>query len=186
MKRYLLIILSLLACVFSTSFAANIVSVQIEGNWLVIGTPGAVVLWTGTVWSPIEYQFTWDNYFRIRDLRWLETWHYTTIQCDWLYREWWNEVITWVFFKTTTGILLWGLENDTDINPELQQWIWLDITEPQLYFYRENGWHNWWVTNVYIDYPVITVMIPEWTTPGVYRWKITYTLYDMSFDLDWV
>lgn len=183
MKRYGLIILSLLACIFATSFADNIVSVQISGNWLVIGTPGAVSL--GTIsnwWGTLSHTFSWDEYFWIRDLRWFYTWHYTTIQCDWLYQAGWNWVITWVLFKSTAGTLLWWLANGTTINSALQQWDGADITEPKLYFYRNDGWHSGWVTNIYIDYPTISVTVPAGTPAWTYRWAITYTLYDTSFN----
>ena len=182
MKKYLLIVLALLACIFATSSADNTVSVQILWNWLVIGTPGAVSTWViSNWWGQLPYNFTWDNYFWIRDLRGGYTWHYTTIQCDWLYQYGWNWIITWVLFKSTAGILLWGLANDTAINPALQQWNWADITEPQLYFYRNDWWNNSGVTNIYIDRPTITVVVPAGTTPWIYKWRITYTLYDTSF-----
>jgi len=181
MKKYLLIVLSLLACAFSTSFAANLVSVQINWNWLVIGTPWAVKLWTVAAWNDLSYSFEWENYFWIRDLRWNEQWHYTTIQCDWLYQEWWDWVITGVMLRSTEWILLWWLANGTHINQFLQDGDWLDITEPQLYFYRNNWWHNSGVTNIYVDYPTLKISVPESVDTGTYRWRITYTLYDTSF-----
>lgn len=184
MKKYILSILLLLAIVSTYVFAnvSSLVSVQISWNWLVIGTPGAVSLWTiSNAWGPLDYTFSWDNFFWIRDLRWRSQWHYTTIQCDGLYQQWWDWVITWVLFKATSWTLFGWLANDTAINPELQQGSWADITEPKLYFYRNNSWHNWWVTNRYIDYPTITVIVPSGITAWTYRWKITYTLYDMDF-----
>lgn len=182
MKKYWLIVLSLLACFFSTSFASNMVSVQIVWNWLVIGTPWAVHVWTLSAWNSWSYTFSWPNFFWIRDLRWLSQWHYTTIQCDGLYRVWWDWVITGVMLKATAWQLSWWLANQTKINAALQSWEWLDITEPVLYFYRNDGWHNSGVTNRYIDYPTITVNVPSWTPSGTYKWRITYTLYDMNFD----
>jgi hypothetical protein len=181
MKKYWLIVLSLLACVFATSFADNIVSVQVVWNWLVIGTPEAVTLGTVTAGNSTWYTFQWDKFFWIRDLRWAENWHYTTIQCDWLYQSGWNWLITWVMLKSTEWILYWWLANGTAINPLLRQWSWADITEPQLYFYRNNNEHSGWVTNIYIDRPTITVVVPAGTPAWIYKWRITYTLYDTSF-----
>ena len=181
MKKYFLIALSLLACIFATSFADNTVSVQILWNWLVIGTPWSVNLWTINAWSDRSYTFTWENFYWIRDLRWYYTWHYTTIQCDGLYQTNWSNIITWVRLHSTQWILSWWLPNQTTINQALQDSNWLDITEPQLYFYRNDWWHSWWVTNLYIDYPTITISVPSGTPSWTYRWRITYTLYDMSF-----
>lgn len=181
MKKYWLIILSLLFCLFATSFADNIVSVQVRWNGLVIGTPWAVKLWTVTAWSDVPYVFEWDNFFWIRDLRWNEQWHYTTIQCDWLYQGSWDGVITGVMLRSTAWTLLWWLANGTHINQLLQEWDWLDITEPVLYFYRNDGEHSGGVTNIYIDRPTLKIPVPLSTPEWIYRWKITYTLYDMSF-----
>ena len=181
MKKYWLIILSFLFCLVTTSFADNIISVQISGNWLVIGTPWAVKLWAVVRWTGIEYKFEWENYFWIRDLRWYEQWHYTTIQCDWLYQEWWNWVITGIMLKSTEWILKWWIGNGTKINELLQHEDWLDITEPVLYFYRNEGEHNGGVTNIYVDNPVLKIFVSESVDTGTYRWKITYTLYDTNF-----
>lgn len=184
MKKYILSILLLFAIVSTYVFAnvSSLVSVQVSGNWLVIGTPWAVNLWTFAPWEMKTYTFSWANFFWIRDLRWLSQWHYTTIQCDGLYRVWWGWVITGVMLKTTAWELSWWLANQTKINLALQQWEWLDITEPKLYFYRNDGWHNGGVTNRYIDYPTITVYVPSWTPSWTYKWRITYTLYDTSFN----
>lgn len=180
MKKYLLIALSLLACFFSTSFAVNnTVSIKLLWNGLVIGTPWAVNLWTANPWQDITYTFSWNNYFWIRDLRWLSQWHYTTIQCDWLYSTDWAYIITWVIFKAGELILSWWLANETKIDNEL--FGWLDITEPKLYFYRNDNWHSSGVTNRYINYPTIIVPLPQNVQTWIYRWKITYTLYDTSF-----
>lgn len=182
-KKYLSVIFVSLFCMISSTFAINQVSVEIKGKWLIIWTPNAVTINLGdvSVGSTATYTFTDD--FWIKDLRWTPQWHYTTIQCNWLFQQNWDWVITWVMYKATAWTLLWWQPNQTSINADLQIWEGLDITQPKLYFYRVDWWHNGGVLNTYWDRPTIKISIPEWTPTWSYKGKITYTLYDMPFSI---
>ncbi len=156
------------------------ISIRIHWQWIIIWTPNNLDLWTITSWSIVEVSF-WDHFW-IEDLRWSNTGHYTTMQCDGLYGEW---AAAWVVI---TGVqlswanverLLW-LENDTLIYSNLVSWT--DITSPQLYLYRNNNISNGWVWNKYWNKPSIRITVPDDVPVGTYKGKITYTLYDYWID----
>ena len=187
MNKNKMVLIGVLCLCFVWSFVfwsiSPEVTLKIVWRWLIIGTPDAVSvsLWDVQAGSSVSYTFT-DNFW-IKDLRWINQGHYTTIQCDWLFQEWWTWAITWVMLKSTVWSLLWWQANQTSINAELQSGDGLDITQPKLYFYRVNSWHNGGVLNTYWDKPTIKISIPEWTPTWTYKWKITYTLYDMPFSM---
>ena len=154
------------------------ISISISSLWLVIGTPASVSL---TVSQGNIAQYAFSEPFWIKDLRGRSTWHYTTIQLNWLYQSWWNWVITWITLSDTSwAVLSWWRGNWTQINPAMTGSNWVDITNPVLYFYRANNSNNGWVVNKYISTPTLhinTIWAPAWT----YRWNIVFTLYDMGY-----
>lgn len=184
-RKFGLMLLAIFACLFTTSFADNIVSVEIKWKGLIIWTPAAktIQLWEVAAWTSVQYTF--DDPFWIKDLRWRDAGHYTTIQCNGLFHTEWHGSLTWVKLQTTTWHLASGLPNQTKINSELQVEWWLDITEPKLYFYRVDGGNSWWVVNKYVDYPTVIINIPEWASTWAYKWRIVYTLYDLGFNASW-
>ena len=87
-KKIGVIVILCLCFVWSLTFwsLSPEVKLQIVWRWLIIGTPDAVSvsLWDVQAGSSVSYTFT-DNFW-IKDLRWINQGHYTTIQCNWLFR----------------------------------------------------------------------------------------------------
>ena len=167
---FIVVILFFFGSLMAIDFTKYEVSILWKG--VIIGTPYNLNIWNVSTWSEIIYAFT--GYFWIEDLRWTDTWHYTTIQLDWLYGPS-NSVITWVELKYTNLELLNGSENSTLINTDASNW--LDITTPKLFFYRNDFLSNWAI-NKYGTKPSIKITVPDDAQAGIYRWKIIYTLYD--------
>lgn len=155
----------------------SLVSVEVLSAWLIIWTPENLNIWSVSPWNDKEVNFT--DYFWIEDLRWTNTGHYTTIQCDWLYGPS-DAIITWVQLSWATVDMIAGKPNNTLIYSNLSSRT--DVTEPKLYLYRNNNVSNNWAINRYWNKPAIKITVPSWVPAGSYKWKITYTLYDMSFN----
>jgi hypothetical protein len=153
------------------------VSITLSARWLFVWTPANLNLWSVSPGGTVEVNF--DDYFWVEDLRWTSTGHYTTIQCDGLY---WsnNYIITGVQLSWINVEMIAGISNSTLIYSNLNSRT--DITQPQLYLYRNNSSSNNWVINRYGNKPSIRVFVPEYAPVGTYKWKITYTLYDMAFN----
>jgi hypothetical protein len=178
-KKFFLFILLPVFVLFSFVLAQYTQEVQVQIFWkgLVIWTPSNISLGTVTAWSTVEKTF--DDYFWVEDLRWVNTWYYTTVQCDGLY---WpdNFIITGVQLSWNLVELLQWNGNQTDIYSNLDSWT--DITTPQLYFYKNDNVPLNYHGNKYWNKPSIRISIPNNAPAGTYRWKITYTLYDRSFN----
>lgn len=180
--KYLIFILSVISVFFAITFSADdaLLKVELSGNWLIIWTPWNLNLGTVIPWNTIEVNFS--DYFWIEDLRWTSTGHYTTIQCDGLFgpNGSTGTVITWVQMSWALVELVAWVANNTLVYSNLTSWT--DITEPQLYFYRnENTTNPGWV-NRYGNKPAIKISVPSDISSWNYKWKITYTLYDMAFN----
>lgn len=154
-------------------------SLDIQWQWLIIWTPSNLDLGTISAGSTIESNFL--DYFWIEDLRWTNTGHYTTIQCDGLYGPdgATSTVITGVELSGAVIEKIWGKDNQTLIYSNLSSRT--DITSPQLYLYRNDSVSNNGAINKYWNKPSIKITVPTWTPAGTYKGKITYTLYDMPF-----
>lgn len=145
---------------------------------LVIWTPANLNLGSVLPWNQVEKTF--DDYFWVEDLRGSDIGYYTTIQCDGLYGPD-NFVITWIQLLWNSIEFLAWVENQTLLYSNLSSWT--DITQPQLYFYKIDNTPLNYHINKYWNKPSIRAFIPNDAPAGDYKWKITYTLYDMSFDL---
>jgi hypothetical protein len=177
-KSFLFVFLSLFALVW-ISLAQIQKEVHVEISWLglVIWTPSNISLGSVSAWTTVEKTF--NNYFWVEDLRWVNTWYYTTIQCDGLY--WPNDfVITGVQLLWNSLDLIQWIGNQTDMFSNLSSWT--DITIPQLYFYKKDNMPWNYNGNKYWSKPSIKVSVPNNAPAGTYKWKITYTLYDRSFE----
>lgn len=163
--------------IFAQSNSQWTLSLAILWDGLIIGTPANISL--GSVNPGGTVETTFDDYFWIEDLRWTSTGHYTTIQCDGLYGPG-GYVITGVQMIWSLVDLIRGLSNQTKIYSNLS--TRKDITIPQLYLYRNNNWTDPGFMNRYWNKPSIRVSVPSNAPVGSYKWKITYTLYDMSFN----
>lgn len=141
------------------------------------GTPNNVNLWMPIASlsdQEISGQFTDD--FRVEDLEWYITGHYTTIQCDGVYGSAWNK-LTWVYLKAD------------DTNPTLVQWIsgnvfisnelttYTSILNPVTYIYKSTNSNNLWIWNKYWDTPWLKIAIPGWTPSGTYSGTIVFSFY---------
>ena len=141
------------------------------------GTPDNVNLWTPTTSATdqeISGQFS--DYFRIEDLQWYSTWHYTTIQCDGIYGSAGNR-LTGVYLKAgnpTPTKILWTIGN---------VYIWLELTNytniltPVTYLYKPTDISNLGIANKYWDKPWLKIFIPGWTPPGMYSGTIVFSFY---------
>lgn len=176
--KYFIIWIVILCFYFFLVFASedSLLTVELSSRWLIIWTPANLSLWSVTPWSTIETNFS--DYFWVEDLRWTNTWHYTTIQCDGLYGPS-GAMITGVELSGAVVDLVAWLANNTLIYSNLINWT--DITEPKLYLYRNNDISNGWKINRYGNKPAIKVTVPSDVPAGSYKGKITYTLYDMPF-----
>lgn len=177
MKLYRKLIV-LIASIITLCTVANAIDiiVNVRWQWLIIWTPANIQL--GSFSNSKTVDFT--DYFWIEDLRWYDSWHYTTIQ--WLL--YWSDgnIISGasVEFKTNSEniILIWGIQDDTDFNRNLVNYT--DITDPKLLFYRNDKQNNIWYLNRYGFKPSVKVTLPSGAPSGPYKLKLTYTLYDMS------
>ena len=128
-KSFLFVFLSLFALVW-ISLAQIQKEVHVEISWLglVIWTPSNISLGSVSAWTTVEKTF--NNYFWVEDLRWVNTWYYTTIQCDGLY---WpdNFIITGVQLSWNLVELLQWNGNQTDIYSNLDSWT--DITSTTIF-----------------------------------------------------
>lgn len=175
--KFVLLVFSCLFLVWLVLAVDSKVSVTLYTRWLFIWTPANLALWSVIPWNTIEVDF--PDYFWIEDLRWTSTGHYTTIQCDGLYGPG-GAIITWVQLSWANVDMIAGKPNETLIYSNLNTWT--DITQPQLYLYRNNSVSNNGAINIYGNKPAIKINVPLGIPSGHYKWKITYTLYDMWFD----
>ncbi len=178
MKKYFLFILFVsffwISFVFSQS---KEVSVKVFSLGLVIWTPANLNLWSVIPWNTIEVSFS--DYFWVEDLRGSNTGYYTTIQCDGFYGPN-NYVITGVQILWDLVELVAWIDNHTLIYSNLNTWT--DITIPKMYLYKnDNSMWNYY-GNKYGNKPSVRVSVPIDAPAGTYKGKITYTLYDMSFN----
>ncbi len=178
MKYLFIFVCFLFWCWFVFSNTQKI-SVVLNWQWLIIWTPANLDL--GTVSSGDIKEINFLEPFWIEDLRWTNTGHYTTIQCDGLYgpNTLTSTVITGVQLSGAVVEKIWWKDNDTLVYSALSSFT--DITTPQLYLYRNDSVSNNGAINRYGNKPTIKITVPSWTPAGTYKWKITYTLYDMPF-----
>ena len=128
----------------------------------------------------------WANSFWVEDMKWLESWYYTTIQVTDLAWTVAGHTISAsnVSLKTENAIpsyISWATVNDSQVI--FWEWIksWHSGSWAVNYFMRENtstanAWRVWkWWDNLQIK-----VNIPAHTPYDTYRWTITYTLYDLD------
>lgn len=167
-------------CLFLAWFvfwASSKISINLNSRWLIIWTPENLNIWIANPGTTIERNFSTN--FWIRDLRWTDTGHYTTIQCDGLY---WPDdaVITWVQLSWSNVELMAGKPNDTYVYSNLNTWT--DITTPKLFLYRNNVVSGGAINKFWIK-PSIKINVPIDVPVGMYKWKITYTLYDYGVDI---
>lgn len=159
-------------------FGADIqLSFEIKWLWIRHWTPNNINLWTIQYSNQLQ-DITWkfSDYFWVEDLMWLKTWHYTTIQCDWLYGPTWS-IITWIYFKVENVVptkIMWKTW-EVYISDDLIDYK--SIYEPLVYIYKINSVLNWWKANKYWDMPYVKVVIPPYTTPWTYNWTIIFSLY---------
>lgn len=183
-KKYVLFVLGwiLLCLISSIIYRANAadadITLQVVGLGIRHWTPDNLAIWT-VMMSPndqeIDQQFTTG--FRVEDLEWLITGHYTTIQCEGVYGP--NmTILTWIELKAgsaTPSLLMGTTGNNVYINPDLSQYI--NITDPITYFYKETNPNNKGLLNKYGDKPWIKILIPSSAPAGVYSGTIVFSFY---------
>ena len=122
----------------------------------------------------IMLQFT--SGFWVEDLMWLASWHYTTIQCNWLRDGNWS-IITWIYLQAwyiNPTKILWNTWNVL-ISSDLI--TYKSIYNPLVYIYKPTNPINIWKANRYEDIPTLKIVVPANTTAGTYSWTIVFSLY---------
>ena len=152
-------------------------SLEIVGFGVRHGTPNNVNLWSPTS-SPSDQEISgqFNNYFRIEDLQWDITGHYTTIQCDGVHGSAGN-TLTGVYLKAgnmTPTKILWATGN-VHIGAELSNYV--SIINPVTYLYKPTDISNAWTANKYWDIPRLKIFIPGWTPWGTYSGTIVFSFY---------
>ena len=163
----------------------------------------SILKWTLTIWTEtwnlnlwevnvsnnnqtLSWSF-WTNSFWVEDMKWVESWYYTTISVTDLTWSVATHVIpaTNVSLKTAwdaPNYISWSSVSESLVvfGDNIKSWH-SNWTAPVTYFHRENtpsslAWRvgKWW------DNLQIKVNIPAHTPSDIYRWTITYTLYDMD------
>lgn len=179
------IVISMLLILFSstiyTTFAAieqGSISFEITGLWLRHGTPENFSF--GTIASSLSDQYISGQFtepFRIEDLQWYITGHYTTIQCDGVYNQ--NGYrLTWVELKAgnnTPELLAWMIWSNVKISSILYNYT--NIIEPVTYIYKETNINNLWTVNKYWDKPRLKILIPPTAPEGIYSGQIVFSFY---------
>jgi len=157
--------------------------------------------WTLTIWTTTwnlnlwevnvsnnAQELSWsfgENSFWVEDMKWVETWYYTTISVTDLTWTVASHVISAnnVYLKTAwnePSYISWAIVSDSKVvfSNDIKLWH-NNWAEPVTYFNRQNtpsnlAWRVWkWWDNLQIK-----VNIPAHTPFDTYRWIITYTLYD--------
>ncbi len=152
-------------------------NLEIKGSGIRHGTPNNVNLGTPTTSSTDqEISGPFDGYFRVEDLQWDMTGHYTTIQCDGVYGSAGNR-LTWVYLKagTATPVRLLWVTGNVHINPALQDYV--SIITPVTYLYKPTDSAYIGYINKYWNIPRLKIFIPWWTPPGTYSGTIVFSLY---------
>lgn len=182
-KRYRAFRISWIALLLASSLCYHAyavqgtISLEIIGKGIRHGTPDSVNLWvlsTSTGDQEISGQFT--GYFRVEDLEWYTTGHYTTIQCDGVHGPS-GYTLTWVYLKAEniTPTLIQGATG----NVHIASWFsnFTSILNPMTYIYKPTAAGNLWYTNRYGDKPRLKILIPGYAPPGTYSGTIVFSFY---------
>lgn len=161
----------------SASTVNWLLTLNIVGLGIRHGTPNNINLWIPlTSSSDQEISGQFDGAFRVEDLLWLMTGHYTTIQCDgvrWLL----GNILTWVYLKAGNSdptLLLW-LSGNVRIGTSLLDYT--SIISPVTYIYKPTDSANLWLANKYWDIPWLKILIPGDTPAGTYSGTIVFSFY---------
>ena len=158
--------------------------------------------WTLTIWTEIWNLNLWEvnvsnntqelswsfgtNSFWVEDMKWIESWYYTTISVTDLIWSVAGHVISAdnVLLKTAwnePNYISWALVNESKVVFWNGIKVWHSGSWQVNYFQRLNtssseAWRLWkWWDNLQVK-----VNIPAHTPSDTYRWTITYTLYDLD------
>lgn len=181
MKKYFKIIVLLVFVVSFLYWIWSSVSTRLtftlNSLWVIIWTPDNLDIWSVNTWTFVNKYFS--GYFWVKDLRWSNTGHYTTIQMNGLFGPN-NSVITGIKLFANSPVLIEWQANNAQLNSIFNDWV--DITDPVLFFYKNDNMNNWYL-NKYWVIPSIRIWVPNDVSPWNYKWKITYTLYDYWVDI---
>ena len=160
----------------------------------------SVLKWTLTIWTEITNLNLWEvnvsnsaqelswsfwvNSFWVEDMKWVESWFYTTISVTDLTWSVATHVISAnnVYLKTawsTPSNISWATASEAKVVFGNAITSWHNGSWQVNYFQRLNtstaeAWRVWkWWDNLQVK-----VTIPAHTPYDTYRWTITYTLYD--------
>ena len=162
----------------------------------------SIIKWTLTIWTKtwnlnlwqvnvsnsaqeLSWSFGADSFW-IEDMKWAESWYYTTISVTDLTWTVATHVISAdnVYLKTaweTPSYISWATVSDSKVVFSSAIKSRHNWSTPVYYFHRLNtaasdAWRIWkWWDNLQIK-----VTIPAHTPSDTYRWTITYTLIDLD------
>jgi len=122
----------------------------------------------------VEQEF--NDYFRVEDPMWANSWYYTTISISDL--SWNYDLISkdTIYLKWTWITLLsWTYNSRVSINSGLENYqsIWSPIT-----YIKRDPETNYWVTGRYWNKPWLRFDIPAYIRIDEYNATLTYTLYE--------
>lgn len=176
-KKIILFFVLLIWLSFFVLWADLQLNLEIKWIWIRHWTPTNLNLWT-IQYSNQEQEITWKfiDYFWLEDRMGLSTWHYTTIQCNWLYWPTWS-TITWIYMKAWNINPLRILWNTWNVLIYNNLTGYQSIYNPLVYIYKATDNVNAWKANKYWDNPYIKIIIPPYTSPWTYNWTIVFSLY---------
>ena len=187
---------SIYTCEASSFIALGIPPVEVQINL-------SILKWILTIWvetwnlnlwqvnvSNSAQELSWSfgaNSFWVEDMKWVESWYYTTVSVTDLTWSVASHVIPAnnIYLKTAwnePSYISWATVSDSKVvfSNDIKSWH-NNLAEPVTYFNRQNtataeAWRVWkWWDNLQIK-----VNIPAHTPYDTYRWTITYTLYDLD------
>ncbi len=166
---------------------ATNVRVEVVGGLISIGSVDSFDLWSIIVsWSEtvLEKAFSWDNnqYFWVKDLKWADQGYYTTVQSTDLVNIWHSgtfipaenlslkvadRTITTIQGRENPRVTLWPRISDE----------YVSLAEPLTLIVRPS-WTNVGNIGKYGISPILQLVIPAFQSPGEYRGKISFTIFD--------
>lgn len=179
---FLWILIVLLWWTLFSAIAQNIeqwsLTLEIKGMGIRHGTPENLYLWN--IVSSLSDQYIsghFTDYFRVEDIEWYITGHYTTIQCDGVYGP--NGfILTGVDLmagNSSPELIMWATGPNVSINSVLSSYT--SILEPITYIYKNTASNNAGIVNRYGDKPWLRILIPPTAPSGIYSGTIVFSFY---------
>ncbi len=122
------------------------------------------------------------EYFWVKDLKWSDSWYYTTIQSTMLR----NTTNSWASIpaenirlkvdSTEIMTLAWKINFRVVLWESIGQ-EYVHLASPRVLL-RRPAWTNLWKIWTYAIAPWLQLMVPAYQPPWEYSWKISFTLFE--------